>query len=109
MSTEESGPGGPDHEPEPCEIAACDAAPDQPIGESACFEDTGNCGDAQCCLCQGGSDEFVYDSGWEDCASGFSLRVVFALGPPSPTLRAWVRQMMLQPGRDPVGFDGAEE
>ena len=109
MLIEESGPGGPDHEVEPREIAACDAAPDQPIGESACFEDTGTRGDAQCRLCPGGSDELVYDSGWEDCTGGVSLRVVFSLGPPNPRLREWVRQMMLQPARDPVGSGGAEK
>ena len=107
MPKKKSGPSGPDQNREPREIAPSDAAPDQPVAESAVADNTEYPGDAQSRVCLPEADpgdtqsrvclpeaDCLYDSGWEDC-SGTLVRVVFTAGPSSPPLRNWVRELML--------------
>ena len=104
MLTQKSGPGGPDHETEPCEVGASTTAPDrlERISEPVSFDDTESAAAAQ------SRHGLPYDSGWEDC-SGISLRVLFTQGTASGLLRNWVRQMILRPTEGPTGHGEATE
>ena len=101
MLTKESGPYGPDHETEPCEVAASTTAPDrlERASESVSLDDTESPATAQSCA------DPAYESS-EDC-SGISLRVVFTQGSPSGPLRDWVRHMMLRSTEASAGHDEA--